>query len=900
VPHVPPAAADPHDHDDAVTRIAVVLADVTFECFTKLDVAASATVADVLNAALVRQRELGYETSATSCYGLKVYHDNLGSMPFLDVTTVWSTLVKTVAVPKHTATSPEGVHAVKLALCRKPLQLDIEVYCHAAIIPGSGSSARISHRDTDDRSRTRSGSRAGGVPSRAELQITYDQGDFVCAQQVIDFVRRTEPLAKNVFADDGALYWVRGGKHFNVWLKNGDYLSAYDFDDASVKLAYKPKPVPFKIQFKDGTSVFCEFEHDVEAEYLVRVVAKLTALPLQHVPDYGLWVEFGGHAGSFLDNANVAMLFDDRHSVALRFVMRPQPVLVSTRLAQHEKLIAKRDKQDEPWQDKGDVRVGVCFARAVIDVEAELCEHLGLVGVDTASDTMLLLADGDASGGGGGDSDSNRGALVKWLPLRAQAPYGCHLILTAADKNMLAKNDGNRVNLWEEERTENTLVVEGGAGGGGGAAGGDDAGGGGGGGGGDIVKILHATFNQLVIYLTNETAQDVAFENAFMHTYRTFCTADALIGKLKERFNVPSSGGSKSQADVIRLRVCLALRRFLEVYEEDDEEPLNLAAAFVAECVDADAAAAKVSPLLTRGIGDARKRVRALVEECQQIDAMQADKASDESVFTPDDSPLAKVVALGDDASSPYLAFAAIEPQVLAQQLALDDYKVYCDIRPREFYRQAWTRPRRALAPNVRALIDRFNRLSGVVSTALVREPRLSRRVALLEYYVAVMRNLLELQAFSALMAFVAALSNSPLLRLKHTRAKVGKKCALALADMEKLMHMQGSYKRYRTHLRHCTAPCTPYLGVFLMDLTFIDEGNPNVVNGIINWQKRELVWHVIDELTGYMSGGAYAIKHNERVAAFLDAQPHLSEKTLYSCSLQIEPRRAELRDLAQ
>jgi hypothetical protein len=33
-----------------------------------------------------------------------------------------------------------------------------------------------------------------------------------------------------------------------------------------------------------------------------------------------------------------------------------------------------------------------------------------------------------------------------------------------------------------------------------------------------------------------------------------------------------------------------------------------------------------------------------------------------------------------------------------------------------------------------------------------------------------------------------------------------------------------GSYGRYRRVLKKCAAPCVPYVGVSLMDLTFIEE----------------------------------------------------------------------------
>ncbi len=44
---------------------------------------------------------------------------------------------------------------------------------------------------------------------------------------------------------------------------------------------------------------------------------------------------------------------------------------------------------------------------------------------------------------------------------------------------------------------------------------------------------------------------------------------------------------------------------------------------------------------------------------------------------------------------------------------------------------------------------------------------------------------------------------------------------------LEGVMGSEYSWRNYRTALREANPPCVPYIGVYLQDLLFIEEGNP-------------------------------------------------------------------------
>ena len=72
------------------------------------------------------------------------------------------------------------------------------------------------------------------------------------------------------------------------------------------------------------------------------------------------------------------------------------------------------------------------------------------------------------------------------------------------------------------------------------------------------------------------------------------------------------------------------------------------------------------------------------------------------------------------------------------------------------------------------------------------------------------------------------------------------------LAKLENILSAEGSYKNYRARIHTVNPPCIPYLGVYLLDLTYIEDGNPNKVEGLINFAKRRLIHNIIREVQQY------------------------------------------------
>ncbi|KNC49478.1 Ras GTP exchange factor [Thecamonas trahens ATCC 50062] len=174
----------------------------------------------------------------------------------------------------------------------------------------------------------------------------------------------------------------------------------------------------------------------------------------------------------------------------------------------------------------------------------------------------------------------------------------------------------------------------------------------------------------------------------------------------------------------------------------------------------------------------------------------------------------------------------------------------------------AWSKPgRETAAPNVMLLIGLFNALSRwVVSAALSHKSSAKARGGVLTKFIELADELRLLGNYSGVMEVVAGLSASEVKRTRKAWALVPK---VAIAKHEVLKTLTGQAKSYK-YLREALAisdldhPPVPYLGMFLTDLTMIDDGNPTYLPSacgalrLINVRKWRLLSAVHEELIGH------------------------------------------------
>eukprot|EP01117_Protostelium_nocturnum_P006591 TRINITY_DN2373_c1_g1_i2.p1 TRINITY_DN2373_c1_g1~~TRINITY_DN2373_c1_g1_i2.p1 ORF type:complete len:255 (+),score=81.52 TRINITY_DN2373_c1_g1_i2:82-846(+) len=241
-----------------------------------------------------------------------------------------------------------------------------------------------------------------------------------------------------------------------------------------------------------------------------------------------------------------------------------------------------------------------------------------------------------------------------------------------------------------------------------------------------------------------------------------------------------------------------------------------------------------------------------------------------------------------------------IEPMEFAKQATAKAFATFQRIQHTEFFNQSWTKIEAAkkLSPNLLAFIEYFNEISALTQTAIVTTKKIRDRVKVWEYFIKVAVCFRELKNFHLLTAIISAFSTSPTLRLNWTREKLSRKSKQDIADLETLMDMRGSFKRYRDVLKESDFPVLPYIGVYLTDLIFIEEGNPLRIGRRINFSRAVYVHNVISAVQRYQQS-PYNITLIPPVQAFIQRMPRMTEQdAIYKASLEIEPRGATRNDI--
>uniref|UniRef100_A0A8C5DNI2 Ras-specific guanine nucleotide-releasing factor 1 n=1 Tax=Gouania willdenowi TaxID=441366 RepID=A0A8C5DNI2_GOUWI len=203
----------------------------------------------------------------------------------------------------------------------------------------------------------------------------------------------------------------------------------------------------------------------------------------------------------------------------------------------------------------------------------------------------------------------------------------------------------------------------------------------------------------------------------------------------------------------------------------------------------------------------------------------------------------------------------------IAEQLTLLDHLVFKVIPYEEFFGQGWMKnDKNEKTPYIMRTTKHFNDISNLIATEILRCEDVVTRVAVIEKWVAVADICRCLHNYNTVLEITSSLNRSSVFRLKKTWLKV---------------------EQY-----NCDPPCVPYLGMYLTDLAFIEEGTPNYTEDhLVNFSKMRMISHIIREIRQFQQT-AYKIDLQPKVAQYLlDMSYVLDEESMYESSLRIEPK---------
>jgi son of sevenless len=151
--------------------------------------------------------------------------------------------------------------------------------------------------------------------------------------------------------------------------------------------------------------------------------------------------------------------------------------------------------------------------------------------------------------------------------------------------------------------------------------------------------------------------------------------------------------------------------------------------------------------------------------------------------------------------------------------------------------------------------------------------------------------------------SITSALGTSPILRLARTWAQVSPKTNAMLEVLRNLISTTKNFAQYREALHIANPPCIPFMGVYLTDLVFIEDGIASIVKNseLINFAKRTKTAEVIREIQQYQNV-PYALNPVHELQTWILGQMgsagDVSE--MYDRSLEVEPREREEEKIAR
>lgn len=202
--------------------------------------------------------------------------------------------------------------------------------------------------------------------------------------------------------------------------------------------------------------------------------------------------------------------------------------------------------------------------------------------------------------------------------------------------------------------------------------------------------------------------------------------------------------------------------------------------------------------------------------------------------------------------------------------LCLLEMEIFQKIPAWEFSTCAWMSKKcEQEAPMIYEHIIMFNKISNWVATEVVLTGNIDMRANLIERFITMARQAREWNNFNSCFQIVLGLHNPAVLKLKTTWSKVARKYVTALKEVNELVNPEKNHRAYRTVLAKTTPPCIPYVGMYLKDLLFANDGSKTFLpNDHINFGKLNTIGMTISAIRRFQSVG-YAFEDDATLVSW-------------------------------
>jgi len=399
----------------------------------------------------------------------------------------------------------------------------------------------------------------------------------------------------------------------------------------------------------------------------------------------------------------------------------------------------------------------------------------------------------------------------------------------------------------------------------------------------DQTEIKYATIDVLIERMTTESLADSLFLQQFILTYPLHTSSDKLLDLIIARYHIPTPPNltpaeleaHKLMVKSVQLRIIVFLQTWLKRIWNSSTPPelTEKLTAFVDEIAQGPHknSAERIKKLISRAVTGEEKKVEYTFNGKYPAPLL----------------PLRMLQGF----PHPTVSVRTVHPIELARQMTLVERDLFGALQSWEFQDLRFAKKDKSLAPNVNAITQQFNRVSRWFAEEILMVEDLSERIKTAELCIEVAIQCEQLKNYNAVNEIVSAFSSSAVHRLHRTWKGLSPRYADKLAELTDLMSNKNNFQALRTLLHSIDPPFIPFLGVYLTDLTFIEEGNPTMRGDLINWKKCKLQARVLNEIETYKKT-PYFLKEVPWICEFFKTvEVKETDDDMWNQSIKIEPR---------
>ncbi|KAJ2081597.1 hypothetical protein H4R24_002218 [Coemansia sp. RSA 988] len=371
-------------------------------------------------------------------------------------------------------------------------------------------------------------------------------------------------------------------------------------------------------------------------------------------------------------------------------------------------------------------------------------------------------------------------------------------------------------------------------------------------------QVKGSTLPALIERLVAHDVSDPNFVSTFLLTYHSFTSTPEFFECMFRRFLIlPPAGLSEAELaewnerklKPVRLRVYNLFKTWLEQHyvEQVEGDPLGLEMLREFACTTMADYMSNAAEQLVRLIDKRRASQGGLRRMVPNLPRAAPPPMLPRSLSR--------------------LRLMDINPQELARQFTLIDSNLFNKVRPIECLKTAWSRKpgdpkafnglNTDIAVNVKAMSTLSTQTTLWVTANILLEHEIKRRAAVIKYFIAFAEHCRNLNNFNTLMSVLGALTSVPVERLTRTWQAVQQKSMVVYNQLRQIMRTDRNFAEYRDSLHSCNPPAIPFVGVYLQDLTFIEDGNDDIIStspGLINFAKRQRTAGTIRDLQQFQN----------------------------------------------